>query len=461
MVIDMKLDTVKSQLRSCGVVGAGGAGFPSYAKLDARADTIILNCAECEPLLTLHRQVLAQYADEILCALDLLADAVGASEIAVAVKASYTEAVRALQERLSAHTRARIAILPEVYPAGDEVVTIYEATGRVVRPGSLPISEGVIVYNVETMKNAYDALTHNKPVTHKYVTITGAVNRACTLLLPLGMRLSDAVAMAGGESVADAVYINGGPMTGNIVARSSVVTKTTNAVIVLPPSHPLLLQKQTSFSVDLHRAMSVCCQCQMCTDLCPRNQLGHPIEPHAFMRALAAGAYHADGEERRVETAPLLNAMFCCSCGVCEHYACMQSLSPRTLIAAYKAELRKNGVKVPTDAPLQPVSAMRQWRQVPKERLTARLGLEEYAAAAPIVDAVPVVKTLTVLLSQHIGAPAVPVVAAGDSVVAGQCIARAAEGALGVDIHAPVSGTVTAVSDRDICIEADRKEANV
>ena len=148
-------------MRNSGIVGAGGAGFPSYAKLNSQADTIILNCAECEPLLKLHRQVMRDYANEIMTALTEVAKAVSVERVIIAIKASYEEAINSIKAKLSSFPMIEIGILPEVYPAGDEVVTVYEMTGRVVPPGAIPIAVGCIVFNVETMLNTYNALNGN------------------------------------------------------------------------------------------------------------------------------------------------------------------------------------------------------------------------------------------------------------------------------------------------------------
>ena len=141
----MDINTLKNILQENGIVGAGGAGFPTYAKLDERANTILLNCAECEPLLKLHRQLLEKHAYEIMKTFSMVADVVGADEAIIGVKESYTDTVKALKTYIDEFPKVRIHELPEVYPMGDEVVLIYEATGRVVRPGGLPIEQGVAV----------------------------------------------------------------------------------------------------------------------------------------------------------------------------------------------------------------------------------------------------------------------------------------------------------------------------
>ena len=334
----MKINELKTLLQNAGVVGAGGAGFPSYAKLNEAADTIILNCAECEPLLKLHRQVMEKYAFEILSALDTVCEAVGADRAIIAIKPSYKAAVESVKAQLKNFKKITIGLLPEIYPAGDEVVTIYETTGRVVGPGKLPISIGVIVYNVETMLNAYKAVTAGAGVTHKYITVTGEVKNPITLHVPIGITVGEVLKLAGGTTIKDYALISGGPMTGNIVSESDVITKTSNAILVMPPDQYIIKKRQTRQSISVKRAMSACCQCRMCTDLCPRNLLGHPIEPSKLMRSLSSGT--------TADTEPYLGTFFCSACGLCEMYSCFQGLAPRTLISAVKGGLRKGGIEV-------------------------------------------------------------------------------------------------------------------
>ena len=441
----MNINELKSVLQSAGVVGAGGAGFPSYAKLNEAADTIILNCAECEPLLKLHRQVMQKYAFEIMSALDSVCDAVGAKQAIIAIKPSYKKAVESVKAQLRNFNKIKIGLLPEVYPAGDEVVTIYETTGRVVGPGKLPITVGVIVYNVETMLNAYNAIKNGEGVTHKYITVTGEVKNPITLRVPLGITIGEVLKLAGGTTIEDYALISGGPMTGMFIGESDVVTKTTNAILVMPPDQYIVKKRQTKDSISIKRAMSACCQCRMCTDLCPRNLLGHPIEPSKFMRSMSSGVT-ADVE-------PYLGTFFCSSCGLCEMYSCFQGLSPRTLIASVKGGLRKNGIAIP-QVEGAPVKEERQGRYILKSRLTARLGLTKYNYPAPLDESEYMPKSVRLMLSQHIGAPAKACVSVGDKVEKGSLVASAPEGALGVAIHTPISGKVKEVTDKYIIIAA-------
>ena len=428
----MGIDEIKTVLRNAGVVGAGGAGFPAYGKLNGGADTLLLNCAECEPLLQLHRKLLAQKSEEIIATLSEIGNALGVKQCVIGIKSAYKTTLDAIRPVAERYPSVRIATLGEVYPAGDEVVLIYETTGRVVAPGALPITQGVIVFNVETVYNAYRALHENAPVTDKLVTVTCEVAKPQTILAPIGATVQEAVDFCGGATVRDPVFVAGGAMMGKIVSGSDVITKTTNAILVLPADHTVVRQKRRNAAVDARRAQSACCQCHMCTDLCPRHLLGHPIDPSRFMRAVSNRSAR--------DTEAYVNALYCSGCGLCEAFSCMQGLSPRTLLGVAKQELRKGGVKPVPKAPA-PVVAARSGRGVPVERLTARLGLHTYAGTDAPLGGKLTVRRVRVPLNMHIGAPAVPAVTDGERVEKGQTIARPADG-LSVGIHAPIAGTV-------------------
>ncbi len=442
----MDIQDLKHIVRECGVAGAGGAGFPSYAKLDQKADTILLNYAECEPLLKVHRQLLQKYPYEIMSTLQLLAETLEVPEVIIGVKEAYEQTVNAVLSYLSFFPRLRLSRLKEVYPMGDEVQLIYETLGKVVPPGSIPLEAGVVVFNVETIYNIYCAINQNTPVTAKYLTIAGAVKNPITVFAPIGMSVEALVELAGGVTVKEPAYLMGGPMTGGVVNSFSSITKTTNAILVFPGNHPVVMQKLGSTSIDMKKAMASCCQCEMCTDLCPRNQLGHPITPHLFMRAATSGT------TRNLE--PFLSTLFCCSCGVCEMYACPQGLAPRKLITEYKNGLRSKGIPIPKGVSLKPVNRMREYRAVPMERLITRLGLAEYNVDAPLVEEKVPAKQVRIKLNMHIGAKAVPVVHKNDIVQQGDMIAAAEEGKLSLPVHASISGEILEVNDSQIIIRA-------
>lgn len=438
----MQFEALADVMKRCGIVGAGGAGFPSYAKLNKKADTIILNCAECEPLFRIHRQLLAAYAYEILTALEHVREACEAERIIVAVKPSYKDAIEAVTDKAQSFQNVTISPLPEVYPAGDEVVTIYETTGRVVPPGQIPISVGCVVYNVETMLNTYYAITENRPVTTKYVTVAGAVKEPKTYCVPLGMKFSELIELAGGATVNDPAILSGGAMTGRLGTMTEVVTKTTNAILVLPKDHPVILKRKSKTTLNIKRSMSSCCQCNICTDLCPRYLLGHPIEPHLFMNAVSKGMEQ--------DTKAVLNTLYCAQCGVCELYACPQGLSPKSIMEECKARLRAKGI-TPKPLEAKPVNPLRPYRKVQMNRLLSRLALTEYAVKAPLSDDVLAPKEVKILFSQHIGAPAKCVLKKGDKVSKLDLVASAADG-LSVPVYSSVSGKVTELTDKYVVI---------
>lgn len=448
----MTIIELQDILKNNGIAGVGGAGFPTYVKLNEKANTIILNCAECEPLLKLHQQLMKLHARQILEMLTLIAEVVCAKEIIIGVKAAYKETVEAINAELSAFPKVRIHLLKEVYPAGDEVILIYEATGKIVAPGQLPIDNEIVVFNVETIYNAYKALHFQEPVIYKYVTVAGAVEKPVTLKVPIGITVNELVAKAGGAVIANPSYVMGGPMTGKTVTGTSVITKTSNAIIVLPEEHYVIQKKNSNTSIDLKRAMSTCCQCEMCTDLCPRNLLGHPIEPHTFMRSATSGITR--------DVSPFLNTFYCSACGLCEMFSCIQGLAPASLIGQCKSGLQRNGVRPEKYTKEPKANKQRQYRGVPMERLIARLDLTRFENRAVLEEELVTTKDVKIMLSQHIGAPAVPCVQKGDRITAGQMIGEAKKDSLSLPVHTSIEGVVTQVTDQYIRIEAiHEKEA--
>lgn len=439
----MQIEELKRTVREMGVVGAGGAGFPSYAKMTDRAEIIVLNCVECEPLLKPHRQLLYFKAFEVVRMLDEVRTAMGAKEAVIGIKDAHVHTIAACREVIRDYPHIRLCPVRSTYPMGDEVILIYECTGRVIKPGGIPIDENVVVYNTETMYNMYRAVYEGKPVTSKLLSVVGEVEHPTSVFAPIGSTVREAVAAAGRITVKDPAYIMGGPMMGKPGSEDTLITKTTNAIVVLPSDHLMVKRMVKNIETEKRRASSSCCQCRTCTDLCPRHALGHPIEPHSIMRAVA----NNDASDLSV----FINSAYCSSCGLCENYSCPQGLSPRSVIAAFKGGLRAAGIKPERiEAPCQ-VDPARELKKVPVKRLKAKLGLYAYDVPAPFADRIYETDIVHIPMSQHIGAPAKPCVKAGDRVEKDQVIGRAAEG-LSVSVHASVSGVVQSVTDREIVI---------
>lgn len=444
----METAQLSELMKECGITGAGGAGFPAHMKLCRRVKTIILNCAECEPLFCLHRQLLQSRAYEVLSAFYELGTALGAKRMIVAIRKSFRAAADAVQEYLGLYGEMELKLLEDVYPAGDEVVLIYEATGEIVPPGGLPADVGAAVFNVETVYNLYRAVTYHEPVTDKLVMIGGEIEHPMTIRIPLGMSVREAAAFAGRILVEDPVYLIGGAMMGRPAGADEVVTRTTNAIIVLPQNHPVIMKKRKNTGIDLKRTAAACCQCSMCTDLCPRNLLGHPIDPARFMLAAACK------DVRKPDI--FIHTMFCSSCGLCEMYSCPQGLSPGTLITEYKNRLQEAGIPLrkETAGPLNPA---REYRKVPILRLAARIGLMPYLKKAPLIEGRVKAERVRIPLREESGAFARPAVKAGDFAERGQVIGAPAD-ERSTAVHASISGRILEANDRFVMIEAVRKD---
>ncbi|MGE5125994.1 MAG: SLBB domain-containing protein, partial [Betaproteobacteria bacterium] len=252
-----------------GVVGAGGAGFPTAAKLQARVATLIVNAAECEPLLHKDKELLAHQPRALFDGVRLALERVGAGECVIGIKEKYKERIAELESQLP--RGVRVQPLADTYPAGDEFLLVHEVTGRVIPPGGLPRDVGATVLNVETLVN----VGLDRPVTHKYLTVAGAVSDPVTLRVPVGTAVEELIAAAGGATVPEPAVLLGGVMMARLAADlGEPVTKTTGGVVVLPRAHPLVRRHAQTWAAVSRVGRSACDQCRFCTEMCPRYLLG-------------------------------------------------------------------------------------------------------------------------------------------------------------------------------------------
>lgn len=429
--------TLAEQVRAAGVVGAGGGGFPTHVKLAARADIVIANGAECEPLLHKDAAVMEHEADRVVAGVRLSMEAVGAKDGVVAVKAKNRHAVEAV-EAACRNTPVRVKLLGDYYPAGDEYDLVHEVTGRLIPPAGLPLNVGCVVNNVETL--AHIAAAHDGvPVTRKTITLAGAVREPATLTVPVGTPYRDCLAMAGGLVTDDVILCLGGLMMGEVTTNlDTPVTKTSTGVVVLPRDHRIAQRKLTPPKARSGIGKSACDQCRYCTEYCPRFLLGYAVEPHQVMRGLS---FTATGADRWNEWAAL-----CCSCGLCTLFACPEELFPKEACDDAKAGLRQAGFRWTGPAPSQP-HPLHEGRRVPIRSLTKRLHVQQYEHPAPWRDEAPAPVRVILPLKQHAGAPARALVRAGDAVREGQAVAEVPEGAMGARLHASIAGVVERVED--------------
>lgn len=438
------MNPVAELARLHGVVGAGGGGFPTHVKLDAQVECVIVNGAECEPLLEVDQALIMGYSHCLVAMLEETRRAVGAGAAVIAIKAKHREALAEARAAADGYPAIRVVPLEDMYPAGDEFVLVYEVTGRLVPQGSIPLQVGVVVLNVETLWNLSRAKV-GQPVTHKWVTVAGAVMDPGTFLVPLGVSAAEMIALAGGPSVTDFAVLSGGVMMGTLVeSLDEPVTKTTKGLVVLPSRNPAVQVRARPLAAILRQARAACCQCQLCTDLCPRHLLGHELAPH---RVMLTASYAGSALE-----APVTTAFLCSECGVCDLYACPMGLSPRRVCRALKEEMTRRGLTNPHRGSTASLHPWRSFRRVPLGRLTPRLGLEPYGRRARARDAGLVPDRVVLPLKQGPGQPGQPVVRVGDEVTAGQLVAEIPAGRLGSRVFASISGFVAERTEHSLVI---------
>ena len=434
------------QIAEAGVVGAGGAGFPTHLKLAGKADTVLVNAAECEPLLHKDKEVLREYADAVLDGLAAAMDLVGAQRGIVGIKGKYGDVIGLLKPKLAAGME--IVPLRDAYPAGDELILVYDVLGRVIPPGAIPLAVDAVVVNVETAMNV--ARAADQPVTEKYLTVAGAVANPITLRVPVGITLAECVAAAGGPTVPDPNYVVGGVMMGHLEENhEALVDKTTGGVIVLGDDHVIIRRRRQDWKQIVRIGRSACDQCSFCTELCPRWLLGHPIEPHRAMRSLG---FNLVGEANVIGTA------FCCECNLCSLYSCPEDLDPKSVCAENKQRLatEKPAWENPPFNPRRPELHLEN-RKAPMGRLMQKLGLAQFHNVGPLTGNLLETAKVGIPLKQHLGAPCEPVVEVGARVAKGQVVGRRptsnGKPALGAPVHASIDGTVTDIREGVVWIE--------
>lgn len=425
-------------VKEAGVVGAGGAGFPTHVKLASKAEYVILNGAECEPLLRVDQQLIVEFSEQIIEGLEKITKLVEAKKAYIGIKAKHKEEVCILKEKLKGNSIVELFELEDFYPAGDEQALVNEVTKRVVPEAGIPLKVGCIVTNVETVLNIVESLS-GKAVTHTYLTITGKVPKPVTLKLPIGITYREAVQLAGIKDTRGLVFIDGGPMMGKVGTNfEAPITKTTKGIIVLDEDHSLIRRKSMSTTMALKQSKAACLQCRMCTELCPRYLLGHNMQPHLMMRM---SNYDRDNLEK-TETVAL-----CCECSVCELYACPAGLSPRLINIYYKQRLSEKGKRyTPNKMSFESLNS-KEYRKIPVKRLISKLGLKEYDVKAPLEEIEYCPQRVKILLKQHIGAPSAPMVQVGQRVSEGELIGEIPENAMGARVHASISGIIKEISN--------------
>lgn len=429
------------KIKASGVIGAGGAGFPTHVKLNCKVDYFIINGLECEPLLQSDKYMMRNKSDEIVQAAEEIGKLIGAMHIVIGLKEEYFEEINALKKSIEKfNSRAELHLSKAFYPAGDEQILVYEVTGKTIPPGGIPLNVGAVVSNSGTVFNVFEAM-EDKPVIYKFVTVIGEIAKPSIIKVPIGTSVREVLKKCGGATIKDYDLIMGGPMMGKKIskgeAESRVITKTDGAIIVIPKNHYLVEREKVTIEHMKNQAKAACIQCHFCTEMCPRNLIGHPLNPHKIMRNIALD---------EMNDTTIKEALICCECGVCELYACPMGLSPKRINVYLKGKLREKGTRWENKTNKFTAEVLREYRKIPTERLVARLQLNKYKRQRLLENEEINPAEVRIPLRQGIGADTNPIVNVGDIVEKGQLIGVVEEEKIGANIHASISGVVSEIS---------------
>ncbi len=317
---DMSAESLLACIKDAGIVGAGGAGFPTYAKLKPppgmTITDLVINGAECEPYLTADHRLMLEKSAEIIEGVRILMKVLGVHKAHIGIEDNKPDAIEAMSKAADKYDEINICPLKTKYPQGGEKQLIFAITGRKIASGALPASVGVVVQNVATSNAVYEAVVLQKPMYERVVTVSGkGIKRPANLLVRVGTRISDIVEYLGGTTDNLKKVILGGPMMGFATSDlSTPTTKTTSGILFL-----------TDDEVDLH-AGGPCVRCGWCLDACPMG-----LEPKEIALYVEAGK----GKETEQ-----FGVKDCFECGSCA-YMCPAKRPLVQLIRIAKQQIRK------------------------------------------------------------------------------------------------------------------------
>ena len=299
--ISMDQKDILQHIADSGIVGLGGATFPTQVKLDlkndGKVDCLLVNGVECEPYLTADHRLMVEKADEIIVGIQILMHALHIQKAVIGIENNKKDAIKVLKEASKADDRIKVAALRVKYPQGSEKQLIKAILNREVPKGGLPIDVGVIVHNVGTLFAIYQAIQYDQPLTERVVTVTGKnVAEASNFWVKIGTPIKDLVEEAGGLPEGTRKIVNGGPMMGKAIKNTDVpVTKGTSGILIIPAGE-----------AERGEARN-CIRCSNCVFVCPMG-----LEPHLLMNLAEKGLY---------ERAATEDIMTCIECGSCS-YVC-------------------------------------------------------------------------------------------------------------------------------------------
>jgi Na+-translocating ferredoxin:NAD+ oxidoreductase RnfC subunit len=433
-----------NKIIDAGIVGAGGAGFPTHEKLKGKVEYFIINAAECEPLLQSDQYIMRTAADKVIKGIEYVSKIITPKNIIIGTKSKYKQEIIELKKSIeNSSLNINIYESRSFYPLGDEQVMAQIITGNSVPAGGIPLDINTVVLNVTTVAQIADAVDFNTAVTNKVITVLGEVKSPGLINVPIGISLEKCIEAVGGSNIDKYCVIVGGPMMGKVIdsneTANNYIKKTDGALIILAKDHYIIRRKKADLKNIIRQAQTCCIQCRYCTDMCPRYLIGHTLKPHLIMRNV----------DKKIFSENILKeALACCECGVCEIYACPMGLSPRMVNAYLKEKFAKEGVRYTKQTGTVKCKNDIEGRRIPTDRLIARLMLSKYKTFDKNkIITVPSSK-VKIQLQQHIGRPAKPTVKIGDIVTKGQLIGEI--NGLCANIHTSINGKITAVTDKYI-----------
>lgn len=290
-----------TKINQAGIVGLGGATFPSHVKLSVPAgkkvDVLIINGVECEPYLTADHRLMLEKGQELVAGIRILMKALQVNRAIIGIENNKPDAISHMRELVSQYNEIEVFALKVKYPQGGEKQLIKAAIGREVPSGKLPFDVGVVVHNVGTVYAVYEAVQKNKPLVERVVTVTGKnLPNPSNFLVRIGTPVQKLIDAAGGLQEDTGKIINGGPMMGKAVATPEIpVTKGTSGILLMKENDSLRVKERN------------CIRCGKCITVCPMG-----LEPYLLAQLT---------EREEIENVWLHHALDCMECGCC-HYTC-------------------------------------------------------------------------------------------------------------------------------------------
>ena len=292
---------ILQRISDFGIVGLGGATFPSHVKLtvkeDKKIDCLIINGVECEPYLTADHRLMLEKADEIIVGIRILMHALHVDRAVIGIENNKKDAIEVLRKAAQSDDRIKVAALQVKYPQGSEKQLIKAILKREVPKNGLPLDVGVIVHNVGTIYAIYQAVQHDQPLIERVVTVTGKhLEQPSNFWVKIGTPVKDLVAEVGGIPEGTRKIVNGGPMMGKAIKSTDVpITKGTSGILVISEDEASRKEPKN------------CIRCSECVFVCPMG-----LEPHLLMNLTEKGLYERAANE---------DVMTCIECGSCS-YVC-------------------------------------------------------------------------------------------------------------------------------------------